>query len=182
MRWGAVNQLFHWASAILLVAIAGIGLYMTGLPGSAEKVRIFALHKSLGLTLLAVVLLRLLWRLTHRPPAPVPGVSRALYHAASTVHWALYALMIAMPVTGWLINSAAGYPLRWFGLVRVPALTGRDESLQSLATLLHESGFWILAVLVAGHVFAALYHHVFLDDGTLHRMLPSRRHPREARQ
>lgn len=179
-RWGPLSQALHWASAALLIAIAALGLTMTDLPNTPDKIRIYALHKSLGLTLLALVLLRLIWRLARPVPAPVPGMPVGLRRTAGAVHWALYALLVAMPLTGWLFNSASGYPLQWFGLFNLPALAGRDEGLAGLAEDLHENGFWLLAVLVAGHVFAALYHHVFLDDGTLHRMLPWRRRiPRE---
>lgn len=180
-RWGPVNQLFHWISAALLVAIGGIGLYMTGMRNGIDRIEMYALHKSLGLTLLAVVLLRLLWRHTHETPGPVDGMHRTLRRSAALVHWSLYALMPAMPLTGWLMNSAAGYPLQWFGLVNLPAIAGRDEGLRELAASLHEAGFWVLVALVVGHVFAALYHHIFLGDGTLQRMLPSRgRRPESA--
>jgi cytochrome b561 len=179
-RWGPVSQAFHWASALLLVAIGGIGLYMEGLPNAPDKIRIYALHKSLGLTLLAIVLLRLAWRWTRPGPAPVPGLPGWTRRAASGVHWGLYTLMLAVPVAGWAMNSAAGYPLQWFGLLNLPAIAPRDEALAGLAGNAHELGFWVLVLLVVGHVFAALYHHLFLHDGTLSRMLPGpRRRPSE---
>ncbi|TZF90334.1 cytochrome b [Lysobacter lacus] len=175
-RWGAVSQLFHWTCAALVVALGSIGLYMTELTSPVSKIRIYALHKSLGITLLALVLLRLLWRWTHSVPEPVPGLSRPLRLAAGGVHGALYAMMIAMPLTGWLINSTSGYPLQWFKLINLPSIAAKNEHLNGIAKQLHEFGFWFLALLVLGHVAAALYHHVFLQDGTLNRMLPARRH------
>lgn len=178
-RWGPVSQLFHWVCAALIVALGAIGLYMTELTSPVEKIRIYALHKSLGITLLALVLLRLLWRWTHAVPPPVPGMSKTLRRAADGMHGLLYAMMIAMPLTGWLVNSSAGYPLQWFRVVNLPAIAAKNEALNAIAKELHELGFWLLVVLVTGHVIAALYHHVFLDDGTLHRMLPWRRRPRE---
>lgn len=174
-RWGPVSQAFHWISALLLVAIAGIGLVMEDLPNNPDKIRIYALHKSLGLTLLAIVLLRLLWRWTRPVPADVPGLSPWIRRAAAGVHWGLYAMMLAMPLSGWLLNSAEGYPLQWFRLFNLPALAARGEELADLAHDLHELGFWVLLALVAGHVLAALFHHFFLGDGTLRRMLPGRR-------
>lgn len=176
-RWGAVSQLFHWTSAALIVALGAIGLYMTELTSPVAKIRIYALHKSLGLTLLALVVLRLLWRWTRPVPGPVPGMSRHLKLAADGMHGVLYAMMIAMPLTGWLVNSSAGYPLQWFRLFNLPAIAAKDEALNALAKNLHEFGFWLLVALVVGHVGAALYHHLFLGDGTLHRMLPWRRRP-----
>lgn len=174
-RWGKVSQLFHWTCAALIVALGTIGLYMTELTSPVAKIRIYALHKSLGLTLLALVLLRLLWRWTHTVPGPVPGMSRHLKRAADGMHGVLYAMMIAMPLSGWLINSTAGYPLQWFKLFNLPAIAAKNEHLNGIAKNLHEFGFWLLVLLVIGHVGAAIYHHVFLDDGTLHRMLPWRR-------
>jgi cytochrome b561 len=176
-RWGAVSQLFHWACAALVVTLGSLGLYMTELTSQVARIRLYALHKSLGLTLLALVLLRLLWRWTHAVPGPVPGMKRHLRLAADGVHGLLYTMMIAMPLTGWLINSTSGYPLQWFRLFNLPAIAAKDEHLNGIAKTLHEFGFWTLAVLVAGHVGAALYHHLFLRDGTLHRMLPARRRP-----
>ncbi|AXK71369.1 cytochrome b [Lysobacter sp. TY2-98] len=174
-RWGPISQLFHWVCAALIIALGTIGLYMTELTSPVAKIRIYALHKSLGLTLLALVLLRLLWRWTHAVPGPVPGMSKRLKLAADGMHGFLYIMMIVMPLTGWLINSTAGYPLQWFKLVNLPAIAAKNEQLNGIAKELHETGFWVLVVLVVGHVGAALYHHVFLADGTLHRMLPWRR-------
>ncbi len=176
-RWGVVSQLFHWTCAALVIALGAIGLYMTELSSPVAKIRIYALHKSLGITLLALVALRLLWRWTRPAPGPVPGMSRHLRLAADGTHGLLYVMMIAMPLSGWLYNSASGYPLQWFRRFNLPALAGKDEQLARLAHALHEYGFWLLLVLVVGHVGAALYHHLFLDDGTLHRMLPWRRRP-----
>ena len=176
-RWGVVSQLFHWTCAALVIALGAIGLYMTELSSPVAKIRIYALHKSLGITLLALVVLRLLWRWTRPAPGPVPGMSRHLRLAADGTHGFLYVMMIAIPLSGWLYNSASGYPLQWFRRFNLPALAGKDEQLARLAHALHEYGFWLLLVLVVGHVGAALYHHLFLDDGTLHRMLPWRRRP-----
>lgn len=174
-RWGAVSQAFHWLSALLLVAIAAIGLLMEDLPNTPDKIRLYALHKSLGITLLALVLLRLAWRLARPVPAHPPGLAPWMRRAAAGVHWGLYALMLAMPLSGWLLNSAEGYPLQWFKLFNLPALAPKSDALADLAHDLHENGFWLLVALVAGHVLAALYHHLFLRDGTLQRMLPDRR-------
>lgn len=178
-RWSATSQAFHWASAALLVALGGIGLWMVDLPNGPDKIRVYALHKSLGISLLALVVLRLAWRLLHPAPAAMDGTSSTLRRAAGAVHAALYVLMFAMPVSGWLLNSAAGYPLQWFRLFNLPPLAARDPALADRADAFHEWAFWLLVLLVVGHVAAALYHHLFLGDGTLRRMLPARRPPRE---
>ena len=174
-RWGAVSQTFHWSSVLLIVALAGIGLLMGELAASPLKIRIYALHKSLGLTLLAVVILRLTWRAYAGASPPVPGLPRWQRIAADVSHWGMYALMVGMPLTGWWLNSAAGYPLQWFGLFNLPRIDVTNEARNALATNLHEIGFWTLVVLVVVHAGAAWFHHLIQRDITLLRMLPGRR-------
>lgn len=173
-RWGAVSQWLHWTIALLVVAIATIGLLMVEMPNTPRKIEIYAIHKSLGLTILALVVLRLAWRLHAGRPAAVAGTPRWQQRIATLTHGALYVLLLSMPLSGWLFNSAAGYPLQWFALFNLPALAGEDRGLRELAGSLHEAGFWLLLTLVIVHAGAALYHHVFLQDATLTRMLPRR--------
>lgn len=174
-RWGPVSQLLHWTIALLVVAMSVLGLWMVELPNTPRKIEIYALHKSIGLTILALASLRLAWRLYAGAPATLAGLPRWQVRAANLTHAALYALLFAMPLTGWLLNAAGGYPLQWFGLVNLPRVIGRDDALHELAATLHEAGFWALLVLVLAHVGAALHHHLFLQDDTLARMLPRRR-------
>jgi cytochrome b561 len=174
-RWGPVSQLLHWTIALLVVAMGALGLWMVELPNTPRKIEVYALHKSIGLTILALAALRLAWRLYAGAPATLARLPRWQVRAASLTHAALYALLFAIPLSGWLFNAAAGYPLQWFGLFNLPRVVGRDESLQALAASLHEAGFWLLLVLVLVHAGAALHHHLFLQDDTLARMLPRRR-------
>jgi cytochrome b561 len=174
-RWGPVSQLLHWTIALLVVAMCVLGLWMIELPNTPRKIEIYALHKSIGLTILALAALRLAWRLYAGAPATLAGLPRWQVRAANLTHAALYALLFAMPLTGWLLNAAAGYPLQWFGLFNLPRVIGRDDGLHELAATLHEAGFWALLVLVLAHVGAAFHHHLFLQDDTLARMLPRRR-------
>lgn len=171
-RWGSVSITLHWLVVALIAAMAWLGLTMGDLPNGPRKVDIYALHKSIGLTILALVVLRLLWRAYAGAPAPVPGTPRPQKWAAALAHWALYALLLAMPLSGWLLNSAAGFPLQWFGLLKLPALAGRDPGLRALAGEIHEWLFWALAALATAHAVAAIYHHMILRDATLARMLP----------
>jgi len=173
-RWGPVSQLLHWTIALLLVAISVIGLVMSDMPNTPDKIRVYALHKSLGLTVLALAVVRLAWRAYAGAPAPLPA-PRWQHRIASLTHVAMYALIFAMPISGWLMNSWAGYPLQWFGLFNLPRVVGRDEALHEVAEELHEAGFWLLLVLVLAHAGAAFYHHLFQHDTTLARMLPRRR-------
>lgn len=171
-RWGSISQLLHWAILLLLVAISVIGLTMGDLDNGPQKIRTYALHKSLGLTLLALVALRLAWRAYAGAPQPVGGTPHWQERIASLTHGAMYVLMFALPISGWVLNSAAGYPLQWFGLFNLPKLVGRDHDLHELSEEAHEVMFWILLALVAAHAAAALYHHLFQHDATLARMLP----------
>lgn len=177
-RWGPVSQLLHWTVVMLVVALAGLGLYMVELPNNPQKIRLYALHKSLGLTVLGLMAIRLAWRAHAGTPRPVSGTPRWQERIAALTHGALYLLLFAMPLTGWLFNSAAGFPLQWFGMVNLPRIAAADPDLRELAKLLHEGGFWLLLALVVVHAGAAFYHHLFLHDATLARMLPRRR-PRE---
>jgi cytochrome b561 len=174
-RWGPVSQLLHWAIALLVLAMGVLGLWMVELPNTPRKIEIYALHKSIGLTILALAVMRLAWRLYAGAPATLAGLPRWQVRAANLTHAALYALLFAMPLSGWLLNAAAGFPLQWFGLFNLPRVIDRDEALNELAATLHEAGFWLLLVLVLVHAGAALHHHLFRQDRTLARMLPRRR-------
>jgi len=171
-RWGPVSQLLHWTIVVLIVAMAYLGLTMTELPNGPHKIHTYALHKSIGLTILALVSLRVLWRLYAGAPAPVAGTPRWQERIAASTHLALYGLLFAMPLSGWLVNSAAGFPLQWFGLFNLPKLTARDAALHAIAVDLHQALFWLLVALVVAHAGAALYHHFLQRDATLARMLP----------
>jgi cytochrome b561 len=158
--------------ALLLLAMVAFGLYMTGLPLGVRKLKLYALHKSFGILVLGLAVLRVLWRLrVTRPPAvPMPAWQS---WAAGAAALALYALMFLIPLSGWLFNSAAGFPLRWFGLVNLPHLVAANATLKPLARDLHEALAWTLVVLVALHAAAAVKHHLVDRDHTLYAMLPA---------
>lgn len=174
-RWGAVAQTFHWLMAALIVAQGAIGLTMVDLSLSPTKVKVFALHKSIGLTVLTLALLRLAWRAGNRAPRdpPMPRWQRI---AARISHVALYALILALPLSGWLFNSASNFPLAWFGLVHLPSQTGHvNPGLKAFALTAHVTLFWILVAVLVVHVGAALWHHYDRRDDVLKRMLPGTR-------
>ena len=180
-RWGAIAQAFHWLIAILILAQGAIGLTMVDLGMTPTKVKVFALHKSIGLTILALALLRLAWRLGQRVPRD-PPMPRWQHIVARASHFLLYALILALPLSGWLFNSAANFPLEWFGLVHVPSLThGLDPALKAWALRAHVVLFWILIGVVVLHVAAALRHHLRQRDDVLLRMLPGTRSLRRER-
>ncbi len=170
-RWGAPAQLLHWTIVVLIVAMAWLGLTMVDMPNTPAKVERYALHKSLGLLVLALVAVRLLWRVYAGAPEPLPAPRWQRWLAQGT-HFGLYLLLLAMPLSGWIANAYSGFPLRWFGLFRVPQPIAADEALYDLTRDVHEWLFWLLLVLALAHAFAAVWHHLFLGDATLSRMLP----------
>lgn len=171
-RWGSLARTFHWLTAVLIIVLGLVGLWMTGLSNSPQKIKIYALHKSVGLTVLALVLLRISWRLLDRRPRSLPTPLWQKVAALAT-HWLLYGLMLALPLSGWLYNSASGYPLQWFKLFNLPSLSdGPNPIMKDAAHFVHEGGFWLLIALLVLHVAGALKHHLIDRDETLVRMLP----------
>lgn len=171
-RWGAISQLLHWTIAALILYMAYLGLTMGDLPNGPSKIQTYALHKSVGITILGLVALRLLWRLYADSPAHVAGTPTWQLRIAGVTHLAIYGLLFAIPISGWVLNSAAGFPLQWFHLVNLPHIVERNHDLHELAEEAHELMFWGLALLVVLHAGAAFYHHLFQGDATLARMLP----------
>jgi cytochrome b561 len=177
-RWGLVSILIHWLTVLAILFMGALGLYMTSLPIGAQKVQLYALHKSIGITLLALVLLRILWRLLNPRPAlpPMPRWQKIAAHAS---HGLLYLLLLAVPLSGWVMNSAANFPLVWFGFIELPAIAAPDPKLRALAGEIHETLFLLLILLALVHAGAALKHHLGDRDEVLRNMLGLRpRHPR----
>lgn len=171
-RWGWVSLAIHWLSLLMVLGVATGGLLMQELANSPTKIQVYGLHKSFGLTLLALTVLRLLWRLYAGTPSPVPGTPAWQDRVARAAHGALYLILLAMPLSGWLYNSASGFPLKWFGLFSLPKLSAYDAGLKQLALATHETLFIALAAIVTVHALAALKHHYVDRDDTLRRMLP----------
>jgi cytochrome b561 len=146
---------------------------MADLPLSPRKLELVSYHKWIGVTVLALMCLRLVWRLAHRPP-PLPTMPAWQRRAAVGVHWALYALLLAIPVSGWLYSSAAGVPTVYLGLWQLPDLVAKDKALADLLRLAHVALNFALLALVVVHVAAALKHHFVDRDGLIVRMWPGR--------
>ncbi len=174
-HWGGLAQLLHWSIAALVIGLAIVGLLMQELPNSPFKLKVYGWHKSFGMLVLLLVGLRLLWRLIDRRPEHPDDLPAWQRRLASGVHGLLYLLLLWMPLTGWLYNSAANFPLRWFGLFALPSLAAPDPELKALANALHVYGFYLLALLFALHAGAALHHHFVRRSPVLRRMLPRRR-------
>ena len=174
-HWGTISKALHWVVVALILVMAWIGLRMGDMANGPDKIASYALHKSVGITILALVLARIAWRWYAGTPDALPGTPRWQERIASLTHLALYALLLAMPLSGWILNSASGFPLQWFGLVNLPAIAGKDHDLHELAEDIHEWLFWAMVTLAVLHAAAAFHHHLFLRDATLARMLPGRR-------
>jgi cytochrome b561 len=172
-RYTGIAIAFHWLLALLILVSLGVGLYMTGLSMSPTRLKLYNWHKWAGVTILVLSALRLLWRLTHRPPADAAG-PRWQQEAASWTHRLLYLLFFAVPLAGWAYSSAAGFPIVWFGVLPLPDFVSPDKALAESLKGLHQWLAWSLAALVALHVVAALKHHFLDRDGLLNRMRPGR--------
>jgi cytochrome b561 len=170
-RYSGIAILQHWLSVALIVTLFGLGWRMVSLPLSPLKFELYALHKSLGLLVLALSVVRLLWRVGSPIPAPVDGPVWQR-RAAAGAHWLLYALLFALPLSGWLFNSFVGFPLSFFGLVNLPPLAAPEPALKESARLAHAWLGYLLLALLAIHAAAALHHQFVKRDGTLSRMLP----------
>ena len=160
----------HWLMAVMILGLLALGLYMHDLPLSPQKLELYAWHKWFGVSVFLLVWLRLAWRLTHRPPALPETLSPGMRLAAHAGHGLLYGLMIAIPLSGWLMSSAKGFQTVWFGVLPIPDLLGRDRELGDLLQQVHKLLNLLLMLTLAGHVAAALWHHVVLKDDTLKRM------------
>jgi cytochrome b561 len=172
-RYGGVAIAFHWLLALMIIGAFGVGLYMADLPVSPTRLKLFSWHKWAGITILTLSAARLLWRLTHRPPADLPA-PRWQQQAAHGTHIALYLLFFAVPLVGWAYTSAAGFPVVWFGVLPLPDFVPKDKELAELIKPWHENLAWAMALLVLLHIAAALKHHFIDRDGLLDRMRPGR--------
>lgn len=172
--YGYVAQALHWSIAVLVVVQFVLANRADGLPIGVEKFATLAQHKSFGITILVLALIRLVWRLTD-PPPPLPStVGPVTRRIALTTHWAFYALLFALPLTGWAQSSAANFPVSWFGLFQLPDFVPVDKALFEQVHEVHEALAATLFFLAILHVVAGLKHQFYDHDGLLRRMLPMR--------
>lgn len=173
IRYGAIAVSLHWLVALAVFGLFGLGFYMVDLTYYDPMYRLAPhIHRSVGILLLIVVVLRLLWRLADRAPAPLSEHSPAEVLLARMAHWALYLLMFVAMVSGYLISTADGSAIEVFDWFAVPSLTGQIKGMEEIAGDVHYWSTWALVVLGVIHGLAAIKHHVFDRDDTLRRMLP----------
>ncbi|MCK9510316.1 MAG: cytochrome b [Pigmentiphaga sp.] len=171
-RYTRTAIFMHWLIALSLIGTFSLGFYMEGLPFSPAKLQFYSWHKWAGMVLLVLAVVRLAWRLSHPAPALPPTMGPLARLAAHAGHWLLYLLMLAIPLSGWLMSSAQGVPVVWFGVLPLPDLVPRNAALGTALQDAHVILNYTLALAVAGHVGAALHHHFVKKDTILTRMLP----------
>jgi cytochrome b561 len=168
-RYTGTAIVLHWVLGLALVGSFAMGLYMSDLPLSPQRLKLYNWHKWAGVTILVLSFLRLAWRLTHRPPADVPMTAsqRTMAHAA---HNLLYVLFFAVPLVGWAYSSAAGFPVVVYGVLPLPDFVPVDKALAEAIKPWHERLAWLMALIVLAHIAAALKHQFVDRDGLLSRM------------
>ncbi|HZO21318.1 MAG TPA: cytochrome b [Steroidobacteraceae bacterium] len=176
-RWGGLAQSLHWLIVALLITQVILANIAMDLPIGMKKVAMFARHKSVGLTILVLAIIRLLWRWTN-PTPPLPNTLKPYERTlARLTHAALYLLLFAMPLTGWMMTSARGFPVSWFNLFQLPDFVPKNQRLYEAMKETHHVLSYALYTVAFLHVAAALKHHFVLKDDVLRRMLPTAKKP-----
>ena len=170
VRYNPISVAFHWLMAAIIVVTWSIAIVVSDMPLSPARITGYSWHKWLGVTVFFLVILRLVWRATH--PAPQLEIKMPAWQerAMQLTHFALYLLMMVIPLVGWLMSSAKGYTVNYFGLFELPDLLSKDKALGHQLKDLHEYLADILVALVWLHVLAALKHQFIDKDGLLSRM------------
>lgn len=171
-QYGAVAKTFHWGLLLLLTFSIIAGNILASMPKGTEKLEMAGMHKSFGAILLTLILLRLVWRLINETPRLPDDTTAIQATLAKGMHWPLYGLMFAQPLSGMLMSQAAGFPVSFFGLFEFPVFLAKNPELAKLFLGMHGT-VWILLILaVIGHAGAALHHHFIKKDNVLKQMSP----------
>ena len=172
--WGAPAKVLHWTLAVLVLVQIPLGWAAVNWRLSPTKLDLYVWHKSTGVLILVLMLVRIAWRFANVAPSlptDMPPIERL---AARWSHWLLYLVLIVLPITGWVINSAANVPFRIFWVVPLPALVAPDKAMADDFARVHLGLFVVLSLLLVAHVGAALRHHFLKHNTVLVRMLPGR--------
>ena len=169
-RYNPLSQALHWLTVVLFLAILPLAWVALALPNGETKGTVFVLHKSTGLTILAVVVIRIVWRMISPAPAD-PKTPKGLELIARVNHWLLYAIFLIMPVSGYLLSAFAGRSTPYFWLFTIPGLE-KNEALHNAFETVHVFGQFAVYLLVALHIAGTAWHLVIRRDGVLERMLP----------
>lgn len=171
-RYNRTAIFLHWLVGLGILGTLGLGLYMVDLPFSPAKLQIYSWHKWAGMTLLFLAVVRLAWRLSHPAPALPDTMGPLSRLAAHAGHWVLYILMLAIPLSGWLMSSAQGFSVVWFGVLPLPDLVAKNLELGEWLNSTHLILNYTLIATLIGHIGAALHHHFIKKDTVMSRMLP----------
>jgi cytochrome b561 len=172
-RYAASSRWLHWLTVLLLLVVipAGVWIRYFEPADQAFKFRLYNVHESLGVLVFLLVLLRLFNRLLF-PPPPLPDhVPFQMRFAAHLTHMGLYALLILMPLTGFLATNAWGFPLSVFEMLPIPSPLGKNEAFAKVLSFLHWCGAIAIGLLIVGHLMGVVYHTFIRRDGLLRRML-----------
>ena len=173
-QYSGAAKALHWLTAVLIVVNLLLGLSMVPLPFTPRKLQWYQWHKWIGITVFLVTCLRLAWR-SIDPPPPAVAMARWQRSAAATTHALMYALLLAIPISGWVYSSATGVQVVYLGLIPLPDLVEKDRTLGDALKVVHVTLNFVLFSLVGLHIAAALKHHFVDRDTVLKRMLPGRR-------
>ena len=171
-RWGAAAQFLHWLIVVLIITQVILALTASSMPLGMAKLATLARHKSVGITILMLAIVRLAWRLMNPAPDLPPTLKPCERFLAHFTHVVLYFLIFAMPLSGWIMSSARGFPVSWFNRFQLPDLVAKSRPLYEAMQETHETLAWTLAAVATLHLLAALKHHFVLKDTVLRRMLP----------
>jgi cytochrome b561 len=171
-----VARALHWAVAGLAVIVVALGWAIPGAPrGTGSRELLLTLHRSFGLLIIAVILCRAWWRLSHTPPPLPSSLARIEVWAAHSTHLLLYVFFVLLPLSGYLNAAAAGHAVSFFGIFMIPPLIAESPRLSQIANGVHLAGQFLVYALVGVHIAAALMHGLIRRDGVFERMLPRRR-------
>jgi cytochrome b561 len=170
-KFGVVTRANHWLSAILVIGMIALGIYMEGLPDAPSKFELYDLHKAIGIGILMLIVLRLIW-LKISPNPPLLPMKRSEQILAHSVRGLLYLSLLIVPLSGWVMSNAAGHDVSFFNLFTLPQFVPESETLSGIAKGVHALVAKILLpLLIVLHVAGAIKHHVVYKDNTLNRML-----------
>lgn len=169
-RYNLLSQSLHWLTAALVLAVLPLAWVAISLPPSETKGAMFVLHKSVGITIFAIVAIRILWRAIHPAPAD-HHIPKSLELVSRINHWLLYAIFLIMPVSGYLLSALSGRSTPYFWLFTIPGLD-KNEALQKTFAAIHVFGQYAVYLLVLLHIAGTAWHLVIRRDGILERMLP----------
>ena len=172
MKYGSMAKCLHWLIGVMIIALIIVGLVLDEMEASPDKLKLVGLHKSFGITVLSLAVIRIVWKLQNVSPLLPFHMSGLQKMAAKAGHALLYFFMFAMPLSGWAMSSAAGYSVSVFGWFTMPNLMEPDQELRKFFREAHELLAWGLIAVLAAHVGAALLHHIYYKDNVLLRMLP----------